>query len=425
MSIRTAAVPQPPAVTLLAAAAGITVTVAMAATTQRGVHDYGVAFAFAVFIAFGELIRVTLPGEREAAPLGMAGALAYAVLPAVGTEPAMHGALQVIAVTAVAVMVGLLPHAVAGRAPSMDYLARRMLTVAFAAILFRPLFTSQSGLADDPLLVTALMVGVVLIAGGCDAALAALVRAAHTGAPYRLVLLNELHALAGIGSAIGATGMLIALATGVMKLWAIPIFCIPLLLAQFSFRRYASIRATYLQTIRALSRITEVGGYTEPGHARRVSRLALAVGRELGMNDRALLDLEYAALMHDLGQLSLTDPIPGGATVMCSPRQQRRIAELGAEVIRETRAMDSVAEIVAAQTAPYRRSDGLIDPSVPTASRIIKVANAYDDLVSGSPDPARQEQALSRLHLGTVYEYDPRVVDSLAGIVDRAAYVVL
>lgn len=426
MSIRTAAAPQSPAVTLLAAAAGITVTVAAAATTQRGIVQGGTALAFAVFIAVGELIRVTLPGERESAPLGMAGALAYAVLPAVGDTPAVHPALQVIAVTAVAVMVGVLPHAVAGRAPSMDYLARRMLTVAFAAVLFRPLLLTYLGdLEPHPLVITALMVGVALATGVCDAALAALVGAANSGAPYRLVLANELHALAGIGSAIGATGMLIAMACGAMKLWAIPIFCIPLLLAQFSFRRYASIRATYLQTIRALSRVTEVGGYNEPGHARRVSRLALAVGRELGMNDRELLDLEYAALMHDLGQLSLTDPIPGGATVMCSPRQQRRIAELGAEVIRQTRVMESVAEIVAAQAAQYRRSDGVVDQSVPLASRIIKAANAYDDMVSGSPDPARQEHALSRLQLGTVYEYDPRVVDSLAGIVDRAAFVVL
>ena len=35
---------------------------------------------------------------------------------------------------------------------------------------------------------------------------------------------------------------------------------LPLLLTQFSFRRYAAIRATSLQTIRALSRVTELGG---------------------------------------------------------------------------------------------------------------------------------------------------------------------
>ena len=36
-----------------------------------------------------------------------------------------------------------------------------------------------------------------------------------------------------------------------------------------------------LQTVRALSRVTEVGGYVETGHSRRVSQLAVAMGREL------------------------------------------------------------------------------------------------------------------------------------------------
>ena len=58
-----------------------------------------------------------------------------------------------------------------------------------------------------------------------------------------------------------------------MRLWAIPVFVVPLLLTQFSFRRYAGIRQTYAQTIRSLSRVTEVGGYTETGHSRRVSEL--------------------------------------------------------------------------------------------------------------------------------------------------------
>ena len=49
-------------------------------------------------------------------------------------------------------------------------------------------------------------------------------------------------------------------------------FIAPLLVTQIAFRRYAGIRATYLQTVRALARVTEVGGYVENGHSRRVSQ---------------------------------------------------------------------------------------------------------------------------------------------------------
>src|SRR6266536_2454444 len=107
-----------------------------------------------------------------------------------------------------------------------------------------------------------------------------------------------------------------------MGLAALAFFIAPLLVTQVAFRRYARIRLTYLQTVPALSPITEVGGYVESGHSHRVSRLAVAIGRELGMNEPELLELEYAALMHDIGQLSLPDPIPGGATVLVSRADQ-------------------------------------------------------------------------------------------------------
>src|SRR5205814_354752 len=82
-----------------------------------------------------------------------------------------------------------------------------------------------------------------------------------------------------------------------------------------------------------------------------------AIGRELGVHEPQLLELEYAALMHDIGQLSLHDPIPGGATVLVSRQDQQRIAELGADVIQQAQVLGSVAEIVRRQNEPYRDTD--------------------------------------------------------------------
>ncbi|MDQ1602170.1 MAG: hypothetical protein QOE01_15 [Actinomycetota bacterium] len=166
--------------------------------------------------------------------------------------------------------------------------------------------------------------------------------------------------------------------------------------------------------------MTELGGYTETGHSRRVSQLSVAVGRELGMSDADLLDLEYAALMHDIGQLSLSEPIPGGATVVAAPADQRRIAELGADVVRATGVLDEVARIVEQQAEPYRKAHQVADDDVPVASRIIKAVNAYDDLVGDSVEQSRRLEALERLRLGMAYEYDPRVVDSLSKTVERS-----
>jgi hypothetical protein len=272
----------------------------------------------------------------------------------------------------------------------------------------------------DPWQLALVLLVLATVAGLVDVVLATAVRVGRTRVPYARAFRDELRAQAGMGAAVGATGMLIALSGNLMGYWALPVFCVPLLLTQFSFKRYATIRATYRQTIRSLARVTEVGGYTTNGHARRVCDMSLAVGRELGLSEADLLDLEYAALMHDIGQLSLIDPIPNGATALTAPDDQRRLAEKGAEVIRQTGVLDRVAEIVARQAEPYRRPGEATDPTLPLESRIIRAANAFDDMVGGSLDSGPRFSALERLRLAMAYDYDPRVVETLSRIVERS-----
>jgi response regulator RpfG family c-di-GMP phosphodiesterase len=270
--------------------------------------------------------------------------------------------------------------------------------------------------------VLAAMAALVICSCALDVTIAAMIRAETVRIRFGIALADEVRAKLRLCSATGATGMLIAVSTSTMGLTALVVFTAPILVAQVAFRKYAVVHATYLQTVRALSRVAEVGGYVETGHARRVARLSIGMGRELGEAEPELLELEYAALMHDIGQLSLRDPIPGGATVLASPAEQRRIAELGADVIKQTGVLDRVAEIVRRQCDPYRvAADAHTAP--PLASRIIKVANAYDDLVGDSTDRDRSAAVLERLRLDSTSEYDPAVVEALGRVVDRAASI--
>ena len=93
---------------------------------------------------------------------------------------------------------------------------------------------------------------------------------------------------------------------------------------------------------------------------------------------------------------------------------------MGAEVIRQTGVLGSVAAIVDQQAEPYRRAHDVGQRDVPLAARIIKAVNAYDDLVGDSLESGRRLEALERLRLGMAYEYDPMVVDSLSQTVERA-----
>ena len=347
---------------LLVVAAGVVLVASVAQTAASGLHDVRFAVAFGVLIAFGELLRLNLPGDRESAPIGTAGALAYALLIQVNKQLIVHSAWQVVTVTAIGMIIGALPHLAVGRPARVGGMASRLLCVAAVAFIFRPL-------AGNPTVVKhwgvalALMTALVVLALLLEAVLTALLRVDEQRARFRVALVDEMRLQLPLGAAVGASALLIAFAAEVMGLAALAVFTAPLLVTQVAFRRYAGIRATYLQTVRALAKVTEIGGYVEPGHSERVSRLAVAIGRELGIHEPELLELEYAALMHDIGQLSLADPIPGGATVLVSRADQQRIAELGADVIQQAQVLGSVADIVRRQNEPYRDVDA--PPEVP------------------------------------------------------------
>src|SRR6185436_8168419 len=360
---------------LLVVAAGVWLVAAVAQTAAEGLQDPRIAIAFGALIAFGEVLRLNLPGDRETAPIGFAGALAYALLINVGTKFVQHSAEQVVTVAAIGMIIGALPHLAVGRPARVSGMAVRLLCVACVAYIFRPL-ASNSAVERHWGLAVTLMTALTVLALLLEAVLTALLRVDEQRARFRVALVDEMRVQLPLGAAVVAAALLVT---------------------QVAFRRYAGIRATYLQTVRALAKVTEIGGYVEAGHSERVSRLAVAIGRELGIHEPQLLELEYAALMHDIGQLSLHDPIPGGATVLVSRQDQQRIAELGADVIQQAQVLGSVAEIVRRQNEPYRDTDhaasgraGLAEPyqgsRPPLSSRIIKAANAFDDLVGSSLD---------------------------------------
>jgi hypothetical protein len=403
---------------LLMAMAATLVVAAFAVTAASVAHHHLIywtgALAFGGFIAFGELLRLALPGGREAAPIAMVGAMSYALLLSLPKPGyARQSALLVVAVAAVGMTVGALPHIAAGRPAGVTGICARIVAVACVAFIFRPLVPREFAHRRWELefAVMALLVGFGWLV---DALVCALIRADDVGARFSVAMLDEIRLQWPLGLAVGASVIITVFSAMTIGLWILAVFTGPLLVTQVAFRRYAGIRATYLQTVRSLARVTEVAGYVEAGHSRRVSRLAVSVGRGLGMPEPDLLALEYAALMHDIGQLSLRDPIPGGATVLVSAADQDRIAELGADVIREAGVLDHVADLVRCQSWPARGHD----PAPPLGSMIIRAANAFDDMVGGSIDRDRSAAALERLRIDPT-EYDAGVVEALAEVAGR------
>jgi hypothetical protein len=378
---------------------------------------------FFVAIMVGEAARLTILTGRATAPMSTAAALALALSSLAPEGGQRIGAAVVVTTVSVAMILGNMILAAARRPVQWGHVAARVLGAAVAPLVFRhltfdgrTLLSWQARWEDQRWLVAVVMLLVGSLAMLVDLTLQAVVRASDDHAPLLRSIVDEVRSGAALASALVASGALIALAEYAIRIAALPLFLFPLLLTYFGVQRYASIRTTYRQTIGALSSLTDRAGYTRLHHADRVTGISLAIGRDLGLSQRELTDLEYAALLHDLGQVALREPIPRGATVMAAPADQQRIAHDGAEIVRTTGVLDNVAAILEAQTTPYRQVREFGE-DLPMSSRIIKVANAYDDLSQAAG--ADDDRAIERIHLGLGYEYDPKVVDSLTKILER------
>ncbi len=403
------------------AAAGLTVL-----APHPFLESWIVVLAFAVLIGVGEYSRFRIDG-RQLAPLTLAAGLAFA-LTSTSWDVDLSGLTPspVIMVTAGAMGCGAVLHVVRGRTIQLDEMAVRFLAICVSALLFRSipiwegrtLLQVETGWVGSRWLIAIIMSAVAGAGLVTHLVLSALVISRRSAGGFGQALLEELKSGAGLGLALSATGALIALAEKPLGILALPLFLVPLVLTQFAFRQYAAIKRTYAQTVRVLSRLTEVGGFTRAGHSDRVCDLCVEVGRELGLSVRDIRNLENAALLHDIGQVALRAPIPAGATLMAAPADQRRIAADSALIVGKTGLPAEVAAAVEQQATPFRVVRERRQ-HVPMLSRIIKVVNAYDDLVGGSITPRRREAAVERIHLGLGYEYDPRVVQALVRVLAR------
>ncbi len=371
----------------------------------------------------GELARLRMPSGREIAPLASATALAVGFLGPIDGEPtfAVSASLAVLVVAAGLGIAAVLRR-LRGRAVGLPQVTASLLGVTVVAEI-----TRESGAGGRSLWALQLDPGIprevlglvmVLVAAlglAVEVLASAATRAERQSRPFSAALRDEVGEAAPITLAVIATGPMIALMAPVFGLASVPAALLPLAISYVAVFRFARHRATYRQTIATLSHLTERGGYTPVGHGERVARTCVRIGRVLGLSERDLRDLEYAALLHDLGQISLSDPIPDGATVLAAPSDQRDIAAEGARIIRHAEGLDTVAGYVEAQTTPYRQVRELGEP-VPVESRILKVANAFDDLTGGAWTPERVAAAMERIHLGLGYEYDPEVVEALGRV---------
>lgn len=388
-------------------------------------------------IVMGEAWRTTPSDTLRGSPLTQATAVALAMSTAWPVRSDDRGGIGGLAGPFLLVVAAVLLVAVIRRhLPVPTQLVSLLVATLFAGLLVRipapngvtllhAVAQDEGSPVDVSPVVIATALLVVAIAALSLPLLAALARRSLTGqASARRQLAEDLGRHGPLTLATAITAAVMAVALPVLGPTSLVLFLVPLVVLQLAVGQQQEIRAAQAQTVGALARLTDQAGLTAPGHGERVAALAVPVARDVGVGEDDLRDVEAAALLHDLGQVSLTSRIPGGATIEISRRDQRRVAAAGAAILARTAQLSSLSAWVADAGVPHHRALERGDVALP--SRVIRVVSAYDDLtghrtvLTGAVDPA---MALDRLVRNAPHDYDPQVVLALIRHLERRGVI--
>lgn len=370
--------------------------------------SYRLVLAFGI-VALGELLEVDLKGGRSTP---VSNALVFALF--VILDPPVE---VVIAVVPAFFVAFVLRAQQLGWGPRFRSTSRRLATTFIALVVYVALDSALPALGVSRGELLSRTIAMIVSGIGyfvVDTAASAAFVARSQGVPFRPVWKGQVQSMAALHAAFLSVSALMALAFDVLREWAFALFLLPLFATRYSFRRYSSIHKTYTQTIRALSTLPELAGYAPPGHSIRVAELATAIARQYGMTDSEVQEVEFAALLHDVGLLSFADP--GGAQP--ASLNDEKLARASAAILEQTPYLERVARLVRDRDLPYR--SGRLQHVGMLGSRIVRVADDLVELTEEGGPALSTKDALEQIRAFSGTTYDPSVVSALERALDQS-----
>jgi len=153
------------------------------------------------------------------------------------------------------------------------------------------------------------------------------------------------------------------------------------------------------------------------GHSRRVQAISTAIGRQMGLDDTQIRELEISALMHDIGKLGIDESLLRKPGLLTS--SERKALEqhpvFGAQIMRHIPMFQNMLPGMLHHHERWDGSgypDGLTGESIPLYGRIIAVADTFDAMTSSRPyqETLTPDEARELISNWSGTRYDPVVV---------------
>jgi putative nucleotidyltransferase with HDIG domain len=126
------------------------------------------------------------------------------------------------------------------------------------------------------------------------------------------------------------------------------------------------------------------------GHSRAVATYSRDIAERLGLPMEEQERAFVAGLVHDIGKIGLSPSVLNkeGRLSLEERREMERHSEIGERILSKVEAYADVALIVRhhhERIDGHGYPDGILGPEIPTLSRIIAVADAYNAMTSDRP----------------------------------------
>ena len=123
------------------------------------------------------------------------------------------------------------------------------------------------------------------------------------------------------------------------------------------------------------------------GHSMRVTYFSMVVGKELGLSDKEMYDLQLSALFHDIGKIGTPDAVLNKPTRLTDEEFQimKQHPSDSYEILKGFSVFEKVARFAKHHHERYDGRgypDGLKGNQIPLYSRIILIADTFDAMTS-------------------------------------------
>jgi len=156
------------------------------------------------------------------------------------------------------------------------------------------------------------------------------------------------------------------------------------------------------------------------GHSERVAKYAMAIAKHLGLDNRDRVNLWRAAILHDIGKISIPDAILNKPSSLSEDEWaiMKSHPERGAEICSKLKFAREILPIIRYHHERYDGNgypEGLKDEAIPFLARIVSIADTVDAMTSPRSyrsQPRTMEQAIEELKRCSGTQFDPALVET-------------